>query len=391
MDNFQTRFSLSMPGFTTQDIRSNYAYIADAIIDESDLKFSKIELHLHCLREWVDVTGIELALEPDAGTQEARGVTLSYKPLKPIILSNYNVRIAIEFQHILDRSLSRRTANLIEKVFITVDRVRNLGLHESMDAYVNPIRNFFTLATTSPAIIEDQIVYSPNFKHDDLDFLHPIYVVYRPLYKSRDEERSPRPDVMLFSLRDIEDRLDSLFDRWMNFSEQYRTFCNIYFALQDSPPTYLETKYALLMLAYDLFFEKNCREGEIKLNVEELTAKLNQAVKEYSSWVLDMMPSTSALNFPWSLLRVIQEHWTLMAPLVRNDPHRFVDQVVATRRHVQQRDISVLDRSAQGRDLYWLIEKLHVLLKACILLELGIPSQEINQLFHRNLTYTFLR
>lgn len=389
MDSFQTRFSLSMPGFATQDIISNYAYIADGIIDESYLKFSKIQLHLNCLREWVNVTGIQQAQEPDAGTQETHGVTLSYRPRQPIILSNRDVRVAIEFQGIVDEVLSRRTVILKEKVFITVDGIKNLSLRESMNAYVNPIRNFFTLVTTSPAVIEEQVVYSQNFKHDDLDFLRPIYVVYQPLYKGRDEDHTFRPDEMVFSLRDVEDRLDVLFDRWMNFSEQYKAFCNIYFVLQDSPPSYLDTKFTLLMLAYDLFFEKNYREGESKLNVEALTSKLSQAVEEHSSWVLDMIPSTSALNFPWNLLRVVQEHPTLMAPLVRGDLRRFVDQVVATRRYVQQRDMSVLDRSAQGRDLYWLIEKLHILLRACILLELGIPSHEIDKIFRRNRIYPY--
>src|SRR5205823_1677743 len=110
MDSFQTRFSLSMPGFAIQDIRSNYAYIADGIIDESHLKFSKVQLHLNCLSEWVDVTGIEQVQEPNAETQETHGITLIYKQLKPIILSSHDVRIAIEFYGTLDRSFPHRTA-----------------------------------------------------------------------------------------------------------------------------------------------------------------------------------------------------------------------------------------------------------------------------------------
>src|SRR5262249_55791688 len=116
----------------------------------------------------------------------------------------------------------------------------------------------------------------------------------------------------------------------------------------------------------------------------------SQAVED-PNWVLDMMPSTSTLHFPWNLLRVTQEHSTFMEPLVHSEPRRFVDQVVATRRYVQQKDTSVLNRSAQGRQLYWLIEKLHVLLRACILRELGIPSHEIDQFFRRNLMYTYLQ
>lgn len=137
------------------------------------------------------------------------------------------------------------------------------------------------------------------------------------------------------------------------------------------------------MLAYDLFFERTSPEGQSRLNVEELAAGLRRTVEEHPHWVLDVMPSTSALNFPWNLYRAVQEHSTLMAPLMRNDPVSFVDRVIATRRYVQQRDMAVLDRSAHGGDLHWLIAKLHILLRACVLSQLGLTPHEIEK-FHRN-------
>ena len=256
INSFPTRISLSIPGFATQDIVSSYAYIANGMIDESCQKLSKIQLYLNRLREWVDVTGIQRPLGADTGMEETHEVTLSYKLPEPILLSNRNVRVAIEFEASMSETRSR-TVSLKEKVFITVDGIKDLGIHESNQAYAYPIRNLFTLITTCPSVIEEHVVYSENFKLDNSDILLPIYVVYKPSYKVHSGDRLLHPDEMLFSFSDIRDRLAVLFDSWMGFSEQYRTFCDVYFALQDAPPHYLETKFSLLMLAYDLFFEKN--------------------------------------------------------------------------------------------------------------------------------------
>ena len=102
------------------------------------------------------------------------------------------------------------------------------------------------------------------------------------------------------------------------------------------------------------------------------------------------MPTVADLSLPWSLLVALNGHRAVMTPLIGDDVEGFVDRVLITRRYCQYRESALLEKTAQGAELYWLTEKLKILVKTLILEWLGIPPDLVERLIKRNRVYTHL-
>ena len=79
-----------------------------------------------------------------------------------------------------------------------------------------------------------------------------------------------------------------------------------------------------------------------------------------------------------------------MTPLIGDNIEGFIDQVLITRKYCQSRDLALAEHSAQGAELYWLTEKLKVLVKMLVLERLGIPRDLVVRLIKRNRVYSHL-
>ena len=107
-------------------------------------------------------------------------------------------------------------------------------------------------------------------------------------------------------------------------------------------------------------------------------------------WLADVMPTVADVSLPWTLASALNDHRDLMAPLIGDDVEGFVDHVLITRKYCQYRDSALQENVAQGAELYWLTEKLKVLVKTLILEWLGIPRDLVTRLIKRNRVYTHL-
>ena len=64
-----------------------------------------------------------------------------------------------------------------------------------------------------------------------------------------------------------------------------------------------------------------------------------------------------------------------------------MNQAANTLRYIEQRKEVDGVAASHGSDLYWLMQKLRILIKASYLSELGIPIDNIDGLFQRSVSY----
>ena len=107
-------------------------------------------------------------------------------------------------------------------------------------------------------------------------------------------------------------------------------------------------------------------------------------------WLANVMPTVAEVSLPCNLASTLDDHRDLMAPLIGNDVEGFVDHVLITRKYCQYRDSALQANVPQGAELYWLTEKLKVLVKTLILERLGIPRDLVTRLIKRNRVYAHL-
>jgi hypothetical protein len=132
------------------------------------------------------------------------------------------------------------------------------------------------------------------------------------------------------------------------------------------------------------------RDDGIEMRAEEET-RLRQVVSLLpptdAEWVVGHLGARPRPAFEVVLRLLVSQHAAVMDPLIAARQERFVSQVVNTLEYFIHRESEVEEAARGGADLYWMIERLRFLVKACFLAELGFPETKAVELFKRNALY----
>ena len=77
----------------------------------------------------------------------------------------------------------------------------------------------------------------------------------------------------------------------------------------------------------------------------------------------------------------------MLDPILANRRDAFVNQAAATLRYIERQNAEECGAASHGAELYWLMQKLRFLIKACFLAELGFGTEQIRSFFNRNVYF----
>jgi hypothetical protein len=256
-------------------------------------------------------------------------------------------------------AMGRRERSIREDVRCRIACERPQSEDELDRKYVYPLQNLMTLATDHPNALVAFIVRRPNSRDD-------IRMLRSRTYHDAEAAADLLRHQMLFSLRDIRERTIDLIGRWIEVSCRLSAVCDAYFAIQYKPDSFVDTKFFQVFQALEIYQRK-------RLNPE------GQGV---------LLPASSLQGL---LTGLLQEHWATVGPLFGGNLAETVEEVMKYRNYVVHRDSDLGDSSDYGANLYWLTQKLIILMKACLLTELGLSSEERVKLFRQNQLYVHIR
>jgi hypothetical protein len=386
VDCFRTKRTVRMPGFATEDIRANRAYAGDDFLSKDALLFDSVSLEPSALDSWISTTGISSGFASGAGGQI--GVRYSHADNVSLVLNGQTLTIGFG----ATQSQSHRSYSLRERVSVKIADLGQLPFEEISRQYTYPLQNFFTLATDHPNALDSVVLYHNNPRMTDGGRRSPIHYLAQPIYTFKEDQEHLQSDDMLFTYEDVRDHLPGVMKRWFEFDRKFHPFCLSFFGLLYAPNTYVEERFLTLINSIVLFFQG------LDPADETIVDALNEATKTLRSccsgknaqWLADAMPTTAELELPWNLRRALDEHHDIMAPLAGGDLEGFVDHVLVTRKYCRHRDPAFQENAAQAAKLYWLTEKLKVLVKTLLLEWLGIPGDLVGRLIKRNRNYAHL-
>ena len=389
VDCYQARQTIGTPEMVTEEIRANKAYVCGRLLDEGDLRFDAFRVSLDGLRDWLGISGI--TVNPCKDDDGPRRLSLDYVQPSSVEAAIRGKPLQIGFGYSL--SHVRSGFSLEEKVSIRVEDIAGLCEEEVDRAFLHPLLRFFALATDGPNVIDEYVLFKEDYREHDSEYHAPIYVVRQPVYVPKERPRRRFPHEMLFTYQDVKDSFPDLLNRWFDFSERFSALCDVHFASLYRPGGYVEDRFLTPVRALIFYFEEsgaaNERVREFRQRaLAELQTKLHFTE---DVWLSQSMASEAEITFPADLFRALEEHKDLMTPLVGDDLKAFVGAVLAKMNTIYRRDGNAGWDPLEGADLYWTTEKLSVLLKACILEEIGIPRDEAHRFLRRNKNYRQLK
>jgi hypothetical protein len=254
--------------------------------------------------------------------------------------------------------------------------------------YVYPLQNLMTFVADRPQVLERFSVWRAT-NLSDWENNPEIQVVGPRVQPDEDEgeERKPvRSDEMLFTYADID--FATFLDKWLKLSNAYKESFDTFFGIHYGPPRYIDMTFSLVVQALMLYFTRTS-EGSTLLEDEERFFKtlLTSVPHDHAVWLIDHL---GAAPYPplQTVLRTLVEHYgAIIDPLISGRRDAFVNQAANTLRYIEQRKAVDDGAASHGSDLYWLLQKFRVLIKACYLTELEFPMDKINTLFQRSTYY----
>jgi hypothetical protein len=254
--------------------------------------------------------------------------------------------------------------------------------------YVYPLQNLMTFVADRPQVLERLSVWRGE-KISDWEHNPEIQVV-GPRVQSDEIDAENRKAVqsneMLFTYADVD--FPGLLDKWLKLSDSSAESFNIFFGIQYGPPRYIDMTFSLVAQALMLYYMKT-PEGASLLGEEVRLLKelLSSVPDHYTTWLVDHLGSTPYPPLLVVLRRLVEEYGAILDPLISGRRDAFVNQTVNTLRYIEQRrEVDELAAS-HGSELYWLMQKLRILIKASYLSQLGISIDRTKYLFERNAYY----
>lgn len=346
---------LGSPGVMREDYFAERIFAGSHLEREEDFSFSRASIAFSGLSSWAaSYTGLRHQQVP-AGEGHRGGFEIQWLPPEPIsgkIPGGYlTMGVGAKF------AMPRREWLITEEVGLSISLDTPLTAEQLTDRYAYPLQNLMTLATDHPNSLVDFSVERPNIRGK-------IHVLAARTFHDTKAAADLLPYKMLFSLGDFKDRTVDLIARWIDISDRLSDVCGPYFGIQYKPDSFVDVKFLVVFQSLEVYQRKTAPKT---LLASPQGGPLDDIVRQ-----------------------LVELHWGAIGPLFGGNLAAAVKEIVSYRNYVVHRNSDLDRRETYGADLYWLTQKLMFLMKACLMAELGISSEEQRKFFERNQMYIHL-
>lgn len=208
----------------------------------------------------------------------------------------------------------------------------------------------------------------------------PVEAYYRPLGGTDDVERPERFE-MLFSHGDLPGGFETAVARWLERAEKLDPVYRLFLGTVYNPRSYLEQRFLNLVQALEVYhrralFVPDLPKEEHEKRVEDL---LDAVPDEHKGWLERKLQVVSEPSLNQRLHEIFKRHLGIVESVVGKKKQAraaFIEKVVATRNYRAHFDDSKKDKAARGEELYLIMQKLNLLLEACLMEEIGFGPEE---------------
>jgi hypothetical protein len=350
MDCRLSGLQMNAPGIMREAYRVSRVFGGAHLLAAEDFLFDRVRLGLSGLSSWAEVlTGLDARSrrsEPNTSDYTLRW--LSPSPSRGKLRgATFTLDASAKY------NFAPRTLSITEEVHLEIESDQPSPIDALSATYVHPIQNFLTLATDRPNAIAD-------YKVTRRDKGNPITVIERYAFSDESATADLLPQDMLFTLRDVKDRLPRLLAKWVDLSKELSDFFGSYFSAYYSGPTLVDFQFLLAAQSVETYGR----------------ARLPKIAAEF--------------NLGKVLRAVLEMHSGLVEPLFGSDVDATAEAFNDWWAFVVHRHRKFDSEQQYLEPLYWSTQRLLFLVKICLLCELQFSADDIRKYLNRNRRYLHL-
>ena len=373
-------------GVSTSTIYANRAFIGVNYDEKEKISFSEIIFSVDGLDEWLLVSGfqVEPSWKENGGLEN---VSIHFSPPEEI---SFNLPDGVELKFTFSWSWPSPNSTEVrinQKAYISLKSKELRPIEYFLDL-VSKLHNFLCFAIDKTVSLDSVTCYSSEItqeiwgeKKDEI----PIKVYYRSIPYSEIEPEVHWPD-MLFSYRNIADKIEKILTKWLESYEIYEPAFNLYFASMFSGQKYLEWKFLSLAQGIETLHRRSSQYTEMP---DEEFIKLKRSILEgipenKKDWLEARLKYANELSLRKRIKQMIKPFKDLFGNGRQRDS--FIGKVVDTRNYLTHYDSRLETKAASRESLWELCMKLEALFQLHFLWLIGMDIESIKSIVNENST-----
>lgn len=367
----------------------NFIFEGVHVDTTEELKFQKLVSEIHNLDEWVGISGFAPALSNAFERWQKFELDVHYKlpePIKFVITD----QIEGQFNFIVNHpgwSRYQKEVTLKQRVELIITLQNELST-EDLLKHLFSFQNFLILALYHRTYPTSITLYSDNFSKDfgDGTSARKKIKLYFPI-SNRSKSNKLKLDLdMLFCYGHIKDDFQSIIKNWYQRYDQLEPAFNLLFEQFYNNDRFSENTFLNLAQAAETFHARTHNHTRMpKADFTNMKAEiLTLAPSKFHEWLNEQFNFGNNLNLHTRLTEIVTKYKNEILDKIIGDKELFVKQVKWSRNYYTHYSSSGEKKALRGIDLFYLTEKLKILLVCTILIEVGFDKDKLTQLLEQN-------
>lgn len=381
---FVSQSNMGFPGFATETLFAHASLSGHHFPDRSSVTLKTVQVELSGLDEWCSFDGFTLSWSNESPFR----TIIEYQKPSPIVVPlredlhlTFDVSVKGPTKKYMQASAS------IEQSTILVFKYASEVAFEVALADIQRIRQFLTMATGKAPVLKQVMATTETNRQTVTEKVyHPaISIVYPAPLQTHRGARNLLPHELLFTLRDLEDAPAKVLETWYANAKLLKPIYDLYFAIRgDEKNMGVEFRFLSVCQALESFHRRWI--GGVDLPEDEhqarLQAILTSCPNAHRDWLARQLDFSNQLRLRARLKQLLKPFQTSLVAFIP-DRRRFVDRTVTLRNYLTHYDAKE-PVTIDGEELYWLTERLALLLEASLLHSMGFDGENIASFFKRN-------
>ena len=371
-------------GLPTTIYTVKYILIGSHIENNESLKFNRISAEIFNLDEWVGISGFKH--KPfDFDKLRNNEFTVDYK-LPEQIEFQINKDFIGRFNFVSNSpgwSRFQKNINISQRVEFQVESQKEKSLREFLGS-VFRFQNFLILAFYKSTFPTSIYLTGERHKKDSGDGkkVNKKIELYFSI-SNRNKSTKPMFDMeMLFDYHRIKDEFPEIVKNWYAKHDSLEPAFNLLFEQFYNGNRFTENTFLNLAQASETFHARIHNHTRIpKEDYQKMKEEILKVTsKEYHGWLNDQFSFGNNLNLHSRLSELVSKYSNEITDKIITDKELFIKQVKHSRNYYTHYSEKGKRNALKGQELFFLSEKLKVLLVCAILMEVGFTKEKLTKL-----------
>ncbi|HNQ69534.1 MAG TPA: hypothetical protein PLM04_08300 [Paludibacteraceae bacterium] len=375
-------------GIPTSKYIVNYIFEGVHIDKPEDIKFDKLVSEIIDLDEWVGISGfIPVDFEKAKDFCQNKEYQVQYK-LPELIIFPLSNELVGQFNFVMTPSdikfYYQKEVSLKQKIQFVLKYSKEKPVEDLLNDLFK-FQTFLILALYKKTYPKSILLYNANFQKDygneNIVTREIKLYIHIPDRNKKQEKQKIFMD-MLFCYRNIKDNFPAIIKKWFEKYNELESVFNLLFEQFYNDKRFTENTFLNLAQAAESFHahtRDNTRmpKEEYKKMKKEILSVVNE---KYHQWLKEQFNFGNHLNLHTRLDEIISICSCEIVDKIIGDKEIFIKQVKNSRNYYTHYSSDLKKKALKGSDLFYLTQKLKIVLVCAFLLEIGFDKNILNQM-----------